>query len=77
MGSAKKSWHAVLTDIIDIDPKEKPEIIYNRFIEKLNNDLPDDLPRTPDDKPDKIKIKSAIARFKNNIKKSEKRSIIV
>ena len=31
----------------------------------------------PDNKPDKTKIKSTIARFKNNLKKSKKRSIIV
>ena len=76
-GTAKKSWHSLLTEIIDVNPKEKPEVIYNCFIETFENNLPDDLPRTSDDKPDKIKIKSTIARFKNNMKKSKKRSIIV
>ena len=66
--TVKKSWHILLTEIIDTNPKEKPEIIYNYCIDKFNNDVPDDLPITSDDKPDKIKVRSTIARFKNNLK---------
>ena len=76
-GNTKKLWHSLLTDIIHTNPKEKPEVVYNCFIEKFDNNFPDDLPMTPDNKPDKNKIKSTIARFKNNLKRSEKRSIIV
>ena len=76
-GNTKKLWHSLLTDIINTNPNEKPEVIYNCFIEKLDNNFPDNLPMTPTNKPDKTKIKSTIARFKNNLKKSEKRSIIV
>ena len=76
-GGIKSSWHPILVQIVEDNPKEKPEVIYNSFINMFSNDnLPDDLPLTPEDEPDKEKIKSTIARFKTNIRKKEKRSII-
>ena len=47
------------------------------MIEKLGNNLPDDLPTTAEHEPDKKKIKSTIARFKTKLKKDAKRSIVV
>ena len=76
-GNAKKSWYASLQDLIDKDPSEKPEFIYRLLIENFGDTLPDDLPMTEDNEPDKKKIKSTIARFKVNIKKNAMRSIII
>ncbi len=75
-GGVKSSWHLCLTQIVQDNPKEKPEVIYNNFMKMFDDKLPDDLPLTSENEPDKEKIKSTIARFKTNIKKQEKRNII-
>ena len=74
----KPSWYARLEQIIENNPTEKPQAIFNSLIQSFNNDLPDDLPMEEGTGAiDRDKIKSTIARFKTNIKKNAKRSIIV
>ena len=69
------SWYVALRQMITADPNEKPEEIYKKLIDSFNDSLPDDLPMN-DDKPDKDRIKSAIARFKTKIKNDAKRNIV-
>ena len=76
-GNAKKSWYSSLDELIHENPSEKPENIFRLLIDKLGNNLPDDLPITADNEPDKKKIKSTIARFKTKLKKDAKRSIVI
>ena len=75
-GNLKPSQHPNLSQIIQNDPKEKPEAIYHTSINTFGDKLPYDLPSMSNKGPDKEKIKQAIARFKLNTKKKEKRSII-
>ena len=75
-GNLKPSQHPNLSQIIQNDPKEKPEAIYHIFINTFSDKLPHNLPLTSNKEPDKEKIKSTIGMFKLNIKKKEKRSII-
>ena len=76
-GNAKRSWYSSLNELINKNPSEKPEIIFRLLIEKLGNNLPDDLPTTAENEPDKKKIKSTIAILKTKLKKDAKRSIVV
>ena len=69
------SWYVALRQMITADPNEKPEAIYKKLIDSFNDTLPDDLPMN-DDKPDKDRIKSTIARFKTKIKNDAKRNIV-
>ena len=74
----KPSWYAPLEQFIDNNPTGKLEAILNSLIDSFKDNLPDDLP-TEDrtSKIDKDKIKSTISRFKTNIKKNAKRSVII
>ena len=77
-GVNKPSWYAPLEEIIDNNPTGKPEAIFNSLIESFKDDIPDDLPKEDGTTNiDKDKVKSTIARFKTNIKKNAKRSVII
>jgi len=76
-GHIKQLWQIPLSELVKKNPTEKPEVIYDNFIKSFGDELPDDLPKDSNDKPDKQQIKSTIARIKTNHKKNAKRSIIV
>jgi len=77
-GTNKPSWYAPLEQIIENNPTEKPQAIFNSLIQSFKNDLPNDIPMEEGTSTiDRDKIKSTIARFKTNIKKNAKRSVII
>ena len=51
-GNAKRSCYTSLNELINENPSEKLENIYQLMIEKLGNNLPDDLPTTAEHEPD-------------------------
>ena len=58
-----------LSELVEKNPTEKMQVIYDNFIKSFGDNLPDDLPKDSNDKPDKQKIKSIIARSKPIIKR--------
>ena len=75
-GKNEVSWYGVLKEIIELNPTEKPEVIYKNLIETFNDNLPNDFPMV-NDEPDKDKVKSTISRFKTKIRNDAKRSILI
>ena len=75
-GNITVSWYGTLREIVNREPNEKPEEIFRILMATFDDNLPDDLPMD-NDTPDKKNIKSTISRFKTELKKSAKRSILV
>ena len=68
-GNKTTSWYGTLREIINNNLNEKPEAIFKVLIETFDGDSQDDLPMD-DNELDKKRIKSTIARFKTDKKKS-------
>ena len=51
--NAKRSWYISFNELMNKNPSESLEIIYRLLIEKLGDNLPDDLPTKIEIEPDK------------------------
>ena len=76
-GSVKVTWHAKLKDILEQNLKEKPRVIYNKFINSYDGKFLHDLPTKENGDHDDTKIKQALQRFKRNIELKVQKNVLM